>query len=74
MAPIEAKWHHSFIISLIFISQKPGLPGSPSPDSSGNPFVPVPRLLEAQKIGTDSGKKLLKNKIKPKKLSDQQIK
>jgi hypothetical protein len=28
----------------------------------------------AQKIATDSGKKLLKNKIKPKKLNDQQIK
>jgi hypothetical protein len=28
----------------------------------------------AQKIATDSGKKLLKNNIKPKKLNDQQIK
>jgi hypothetical protein len=40
----------------------------PSPDRSGNPFVPVPRLREAQKIGTHSGKKLQKNNIKPKKI------
>jgi hypothetical protein len=42
----------------------------PSPDT-------VEILLcrgSAQKIGTDSAKKLLKNKIKPKKISDQQTK
>jgi len=36
----------------------------PSPDRSGNPFVPVPRLREAQKIETDSRKQLLKINIK----------
>ena len=41
---------------LIFISLRTGLLSSPSPDSSGNPFVPVPRLREAQKIATYSGK------------------
>jgi hypothetical protein len=43
-----------------------GSVADPSPDSSGNPLVPFPRLREAQKIVTDSGKKLQKNNIKPK--------
>jgi hypothetical protein len=36
----------------------------PTPDRSGNPFVPVPRLREAQKIETNSGIKLLIQIIK----------
>ena len=39
----------------------------PSPDNSGNPFVPVARLREAQKIGTDSGKKLQKKQYQTQK-------
>ncbi len=31
-----------------------------SPDCSGNLFVPVPKLREAQKIGTESGTRFKK--------------
>jgi len=73
MAPIYDNWHHFFIISLIFISLKSRLLSSPSPDCFAISLrsCAVKILLcrcSAQKIETDSGKKLQKNNIKPKKI------